>query len=111
MASPLPPPLVFDKSFAPETGRAVEIAAGIARVTAPNAGPYTFTGTNSFLLGASRVAVVDPGPDVPSHRAALKAAIGGRAVEAILLTHTHRDHSDAVRWLKAETGAPVWFGG
>ena len=62
MAAP-PPPLVFDTGFAPETGRLVSVAQGIGRVTAPNAGPYTFTGTNSFLLGTERLAVVDPGPD------------------------------------------------
>lgn len=111
MASPPPPPLVFDRSFVPETGRAIAVADGIVRVTAPNAGPYTFSGTNSFLAGRERVVVIDPGPDVPAHREALKAAIGGRKVEAIILTHTHRDHSALAPGLKAETGAPLWFGG
>jgi glyoxylase-like metal-dependent hydrolase (beta-lactamase superfamily II) len=81
------------------------------RVTAPNAGPYTFTGTNSFIIGGERVAVLDPGPDDPRHMAALKAAIGGRSIEAILLTHTHKDHSASAARLKAETGAPLWFAG
>lgn len=110
MAAP-PPTLVFDTGFAPETGRLAAVAPLVARVTAPNAGPYTFTGTNSFLLGAERLAIVDPGPDDPAHLKALLAAIGGRAVEAILLTHTHKDHSALAPRLKAATGAPIWFEG
>jgi glyoxylase-like metal-dependent hydrolase (beta-lactamase superfamily II) len=111
MADASPPPLVFDTAFEPQTGRPVELRPGLVRVTAPNAGPYTFTGTNSFIIGGERVAVLDPGPDDPRHMAALKAAIGGRSIEAILLTHTHKDHSASAARLKAETGAPLWFAG
>lgn len=111
MASPPPPPLVFDRSFAPRVGEAVPVADGILRITAPNPGPYTFTGTNSFVVGRERVMVIDPGPDSTSHLEALKAAIGGRPVEAILLTHTHKDHTALARGLKSATGAPIWFEG
>ena len=106
-----PPPLVFDTGFAPQTGHLVEILPGIGRVTAPNAGPYTFTGTNSFIIGFDRVAVLDPGPNDPRHLDALKAAIAGRPVEAIILTHTHKDHSALAATLQAETTAPLWFAG
>lgn len=106
-----PPLLVFDTTFDPPTGLPVEMLPGIVRVTAPNSGPYTFTGTNSFIIGEARVAVLDPGPDDPRHLAALRAAIAGRPIEAILLTHTHRDHSASAARLKAETGAPLWFAG
>ena len=54
------PVLSFDRDFDPQTGQAVPIADGIARITAPNASAYTFTGTNSFLLGHERLALVDP---------------------------------------------------
>jgi glyoxylase-like metal-dependent hydrolase (beta-lactamase superfamily II) len=67
--------------------------------------------SNSFIIGGERVALLDPGPDDPRHMAALRAAIGGRPIEAILLTHTHRDHSASAARLKAETGAPLWFAG
>jgi glyoxylase-like metal-dependent hydrolase (beta-lactamase superfamily II) len=105
------PPIAFDTDFHPETGRPVPVAPSIVRITAPNAGPYTFKGTNSFIIGDGPVFVLDPGPDDASHLAALQRAIGARKVEAIVLTHTHRDHTALVPRLRAATGAPVWFGG
>jgi glyoxylase-like metal-dependent hydrolase (beta-lactamase superfamily II) len=83
------------------------VAPGIARLLAPNPSPFTFTGTQVHLVGEERLAVIDPGPDVPGHLEALLAAIGERAVEAILITHTHRDHSPMSRPLSAATGAPI----
>lgn len=106
---PAPAPLPLDKSFEADAGTPAEAAPGIVRLTAPNAGPYTFTGTNSFLIGGSRVMVLDPGPDDPRHLAALLKAIGGRKVEAVLLTHTHRDHSALARRLARAVGAPIRF--
>jgi glyoxylase-like metal-dependent hydrolase (beta-lactamase superfamily II) len=107
-----PPPLVFDTDFSANIGEAVGVLEGVMRVTAPNAGPYTFTGTNSFLIGrGGSVAVLDPGPDDRHHREALLRAIGGRKVEAILLTHTHKDHSAGASALRRATGAPLWCAG
>ena len=106
-----PPKLVFNRNFDAQTGKAIALAPGLLRVTAPNAGPYTFTGTNSFLVGHDRLALIDPGPDDSSHQAALRAAIGSRPVSAVILTHTHRDHSAGAARLAAELGAPLWFGG
>jgi len=103
--------LQVNTDFDPATGRLVDVVEGIGRVTAPNRGPYTFTGTNTFLIGFDRLFVLDPGPNDSTHLKALIAAIDGRPVEAILLTHTHRDHSGLARRLKVKTGAPIWFGG
>lgn len=110
----MPPPtegLRFDTDFRASPGVPVELGDGIWRITAPNAGPFTFAGTNSYLVGHDRLAVVDPGPNDPSHLAALLTAIGGRPVEAIVLTHTHRDHSDLARRLRQAVGAPIWSNG
>lgn len=103
--------LAFDSQFDPQTGAPVAVADGLVRVTAPNGGPYTFTGTNSFLIGHDALALVDPGPLVAPHVTALTRAIAGRPVTAILLTHTHRDHSAAARHMAQLLNAPIWFGG
>ena len=84
-----------------------QLEPGIARVLAHNPSAFTYYGTQSYLIGADQVAVIDPGPDLPEHLDALEQAIGGRPVAAIMCTHTHRDHSPAARPLAERTGAPV----
>ena len=84
-----------------------QLAPGIARVLAHNPSAFTFTGTQSYLLGEREVAVIDPGPNLPQHLDALEEAIGGRRVVAIMCTHTHRDHSPAAGPLAKRLGAPV----
>ena len=79
----------------------------VSRVLAPNPSPFTYTGTQVHLVGTTDLAIIDPGPDDPAHLAALTAAIAGRRVVAIVVTHTHRDHSPATRPLAAITGAPI----
>ncbi|MEF2553129.1 MBL fold metallo-hydrolase [Aurantimonas sp. A2-1-M11] len=101
----------FQTDFDPAYGRLIPVAQGICRVTAPNPSAFTFAGTNSYLIGGERCVVVDPGPDADAHLDALVVAIAGRPVEAILLTHTHRDHTGLVRRLAALTGAPLLGGG
>jgi glyoxylase-like metal-dependent hydrolase (beta-lactamase superfamily II) len=104
-------PLAFDTKFDPQTGAAVAVADGLVRVTASNRSAYTFTGTNSFLVGHERLAVIDPGPDDPQHIAALERAIAGRRVDSIILSHTHRDHSAAAAHLARRWQVPLWFEG
>ncbi|MGO7485617.1 MBL fold metallo-hydrolase [Rhizobium ruizarguesonis] len=95
----------FDLAFEPAYGQAVPVVAGVERVTVNNPGPFTFFGTNSYIVGASSVAVIDPGPEDEAHFQALMAALGGRAVTHIFVSHTHRDHSPLSRRLQAATGA------
>jgi hydroxyacylglutathione hydrolase len=90
---------------------AIPIAPGVRILTAPNPGPFTASGTNTYIVGSGRVAVVDPGPELPAHVDALLAALAGETVDHILLTHTHRDHSGAIPLLRARTGAKVLSGG
>ena len=96
----------FDPDALP-TGEAMPLSPLVSRVLAPNPSPFTYTGTQSYVVGRGDVAVIDPGPDDGAHLDALIGAIGGRPVRAILCTHTHRDHSPAAAPLAARTGAPV----
>ncbi|GAA4760896.1 MBL fold metallo-hydrolase [Novosphingobium ginsenosidimutans] len=107
------------------TGLSEQCEPLVRRVLAPNPSPYTFTGTQTYIVGAgSEVAVIDPGPadgsigSEPSpfkgadtngvgHVEAILAAVGAAKITAILCTHTHRDHSPAAAPLKALTGAPI----
>lgn len=95
----------FDLAFEPAYGRAVPVAPQVERITAENPGPFTFYGTNSYIVGAASVAVIDPGPEDEAHFQALMAALSGREVTHIFVSHTHRDHSPLSRRLQAETGA------
>ncbi len=74
---------------------------------AHNPGPFTFFGTGTYVVGHGKVAVIDPGPDLPEHVAALLAGLAGETVSHILITHTHLDHSPAAAALQAATGAPT----
>ena len=89
------------------TGIPIQLEPLVLRVLAPNPSPYTYTGTQTHIVGTTDLAVIDPGPDNPAHLDALIRAIDGRPVTAIMVTHHHRDHSPATRPLQLRTGAPI----
>jgi len=84
-----------------------QLEPGVARLLARNPSPFTYFGTQTYLVGEKELVVIDPGPDLPEHIDAILAALDGRNLAAISCTHTHRDHSPASRALKAATGAPI----
>jgi glyoxylase-like metal-dependent hydrolase (beta-lactamase superfamily II) len=88
-------------------GECQQVTPLIRRIVAGNSGPFTFTGTCSYIVGRGKVAVIDPGPDLPSHLDALLDAVRNETVTHILVSHTHRDHSPGARTLKDATGAPI----
>jgi glyoxylase-like metal-dependent hydrolase (beta-lactamase superfamily II) len=87
-------------------GSISELAPGVRRVVAPNAGMMTGPGTNTYLLGVRDVAVIDPGPATDSHVDAIVDA-AGLALRWVLVTHTHPDHSPAATLLARRTGAAL----
>lgn len=99
--------LSFDTDFTAAHGEAVPVAQDVQRITAPNSGPLTFHGTNTYIVGGSSVAVIDPGPAIETHYQAILQAVAGRKLTHIAVSHTHRDHSPLARRLAAETGAVV----
>lgn len=85
------------------------IAPGVRRLRAANPSPLTGSGTNTYLVGSTDLAVIDPGPALPDHLSAILAAIGpGQRVSHILVTHAHKDHSGLAPALAARTGAEVF---
>lgn len=102
----------FVREFAFEYGRVDRVSPLIRRVVANNPGPFTFTGTGTYIVGrdapGAGVAVIDPGPLDDAHLQALLAAVEGQTVSHVLVTHTHRDHAPLARpFAEAVGGAPV----
>ena len=79
----------------------------VRRIVAPNPGPFTGPGTNTYLVGIDEVAVIDPGPDDASHIDAIIGASMKERVHWVLLTHFHPDHAPGTARLVRETGAEV----
>src|SRR5262245_12379185 len=84
-----------------------QLEPGIGRLLARNPSPFTYFGTQTYLVGDEELVVIDPGPDMDEHVEAILTALDGRNLAAIACTHTHRDHSPASRALKEATGAPI----
>src|SRR5690606_15198047 len=102
----------FVRAFDFAYGRCDRVSPLIRRVIADNPGPFTFTGTGTYIVGraapGSGVAVIDPGPLDDAHLAALLKAVEGQTVSHILVPHTHRDHAPlACPFAEAVGGAPI----
>lgn len=100
----------FVRAFDFAYGRADRVSPLIRRVVANNPGPFTFTGTGTYIVGGERpgagVAVIDPGPLDDAHLEALLAAVEGQRVSHVLVTHTHRDHAPLARPFAEAVGGP-----
>jgi len=97
----------FNTEFDPRYGELIEVSPMLRRIVCNNPSKYTFHGTGTYVIGHRDVAVVDPGPRDPGHVEALLKALGKETVRAILITHTHGDHSPAAAALHDATGASV----
>ncbi len=91
----------------PPIGQPEHIEEGIRRILAPNAGPMTHWGTNTWIVGDHDVAVIDPGPDNAAHLTAILSATASNTITHILVTHPHSDHSPLSRTLSKSSGAPI----
>ncbi len=99
--------LAFNREMEFDYGVLQPILPGVRRLVANNPSPFTFKGTNTYVVGSGAVGVIDPGPDDVEHLEALMGALSGERISHILVTHTHRDHTDGVDWLKERTGATL----
>jgi glyoxylase-like metal-dependent hydrolase (beta-lactamase superfamily II) len=90
-----------------EAGKVVKASPLVRRLIAPNASPFTFTGTCSYIVGVGEVSIIDPGPLDEGHIERLLQAVSGERVLNILISHTHRDHSPAASRIKGATGAQI----
>lgn len=98
-------PFVRDLKF--EYGACDQVSPLIRRVVARNPGPFTYLGTGTYIVGRGQVAVIDPGPDIEEHLAALLKATEGEVISHIFVTHNHMDHSPLSPALAAATGAVI----
>ncbi len=98
----------FVTDFEQNPGQPNRIRPSLVRLVAPNASPMTFTGTNTYLLGQTEIAVIDPGPDDPQHLEAILKSISKESyISTIFITHSHYDHSGLAKRLAGETGARI----
>ncbi|MEH6545963.1 MAG: MBL fold metallo-hydrolase [Sneathiella sp.] len=98
----------YKKDLEFDYGVCDELSPLIRRVIANNPSAFTFHGSGTYIIGRGNVAVIDPGPLVPEHIAAIMKAVDGETISHILITHTHRDHSPGAEPLKQLTGAKTY---
>lgn len=99
--------LTLDRDFPVIPEHCVALSPLVRRIVSNNPGPFTWKGTCTYIVGRGRVAIVDPGPDLPDHLDALFQAVRGETVTHIVVSHTHRDHSPGARALQAATQAEI----
>jgi glyoxylase-like metal-dependent hydrolase (beta-lactamase superfamily II) len=97
--------LTFRKTMEFEYGVPSRLSPGVQRLVANNPSPFTFKGTNTYIVGDTELALIDPGPADDAHFDAIMKTVAGRRVSHILITHTHRDHTDGLARVLAATGA------
>lgn len=96
-------------NFNPDAGIAIELEPGLRRILCPNPSPMTYRGTNTYLLGVTSLAVIDPGPILPDHLDAILCAVQpGQSITHIIVTHSHLDHSPLSTELSQRTNAPIY---
>lgn len=98
---------IFNKEFNPNYGLAVDVAPNVQRITCNNSGPFTYKGTNTYIVGKDALAIIDPGPLDANHLNTIIHAIDQRPVSHIFISHTHMDHSPLARELQSKTGAKI----
>lgn len=98
----------FIRNYDFDYGRCDQLSPMVQRVVADNPGPFTYTGTGVFIIGGEHVAVIDPGPNTPAHKAALDKALDGRTVTHVLVTHHHIDHSPLAKPLAQAHNCQVY---
>ncbi|MDJ0512007.1 MAG: MBL fold metallo-hydrolase [Methyloceanibacter sp.] len=99
--------LAFNRNVDVDYGVADEIVPGVRRIVANNPGPYTFLGTNTYLVGTEEIAIIDPGPEDATHLEAIERSTRGQRVSHILITHSHRDHCDGALPLQRRLGGEI----
>jgi len=85
-----------------------QLSENIRRVICNNPGPFTFTGTGTYIVGTGEIAIIDPGPADEAHIEALLEATRGERITHILVTHTHTDHSPGCALLRRHCDAPTY---
>ncbi|MSP68121.1 MAG: MBL fold metallo-hydrolase [Alphaproteobacteria bacterium] len=100
MATKIP----FRREMEFEYGVVRQVSPMVRRIVARNPSPFTFHGTNTYLIGHDRIAIVDPGPDLREHIDAILGAVGDDTVTHLLITHTHHDHSPAAAAVQRVVG-------
>jgi glyoxylase-like metal-dependent hydrolase (beta-lactamase superfamily II) len=99
--------LVHSTAFDVKSDEIQQISPLVRRLVENNPGPFTFTGTCTYIVGRGDVAVIDPGRENDAHTQAIIDALKGERIAHIVVTHTHKDHSPGAALLAERTGAPI----